>query len=103
VSVLDPWLVPLPPPVEDELDGVDPESSIIIMACRRLAPVVTGMEISERGAEGGSIVRPSDEKSGVTGVIYGTARSPFVGGRGLKERCVGLRAAGAGGEGDDGS
>lgn len=83
--------------------GDEAESSIIIIACRRLAPAAMGMEISEKGAEGGNMVRPSAVKSGAAGVVYGAASSPFDDGRGLKERTMGRRVDGTSGEGDDGS
>lgn len=64
------------------------ESSIIIIACRRLAPAAMGMDMSEKEAEeGGADVRPSPMKSRPTvEFVYGVASSPFAGGRGRTGR-----------------
>lgn len=81
------------------------ESSIIIIACRRLAPAAMGIGISENEAEEGVVGgRPSAMKSLalVIGFVY-RGCSPFACGRGLIGRCIGRSATAGGGEGDDGS
>lgn len=97
-------LAPLPIAMEEEwgadelVAGDDAESSIIIIACRRLAPAAIGIGMSEKDAGVGKADRPSGmtSKPGVAGVV----ESVLDGGRALVERCVGRTEAEGGGEGD---